>query len=184
MAGATSSQRVMAAGLRWGLMCGRVGVVLALVCGQPLGWAWAAEEPPTLGTPPAALNLHLELSSSSIRFSQEGRPGLLVADQAVQMRVSCFGQSWSVAARATPLTRRSGPGEIGPERLFVRSDATQPQPDVGAGPGFVPLAEPALIAAEAARVYSTPLEFRLWTRWEDRPGEYAGDIQFTAVVKP
>jgi len=100
------------------------------------------------------------------------------------MRVICFARTWSVAATATPLMKPDGPGQIGPERLFIRSNATRPHPDVGAGPGFVPLNDPVVVAADSIPVYSTPLEFALLTLWQDTPGEYSGEIQLTVMATP
>ena len=100
------------------------------------------------------------------------------------MKVTCFSVPWSVAAMGTPLVNLAGGGQIGPERLFIRSSATQAQPDIGAGAGFVPLNDPVIVASGSAPTFSTPLELRLLTLWEDTPGTYSGDIQFTAVTPP
>jgi hypothetical protein len=158
-------------------------VLLLVACWQTLR-VGAAEKPLPAGTIPAALSIKIELSSSGVEFLQTGRPGFLTPEQTVQMQVVCFSRSWTVAAKATPLAKRSGAAQIEPGRLFVRSNGTQPHPDVGAGPGFVPLDSPVLVAEGSVPVYSTPLEFRLLTFWEDTPGIYEGDIQFTAVAVP
>jgi len=153
--------------------------------------AWPASEaasslgdPHVVGPLPAALQVRIRLSANAIQFFQDARPGLIDAHQEVEMEVTCFSRSWSVVAEATPLTKEEGPQQIGPERLFIRTNATQPQPDVGAGPGFVPMFMPVVVAEGAVPIYETPLEFRLLTDWGDTPGIYKGDIQLTAVVRP
>jgi len=158
-------------------------VVTPLFC-QSLGRAGAAEIPRPAGSLPRALEITIEFSASGIEFYQPARPGLLDPQQPVELKVTCLAASWSVAARATLLARQEGSGQIGPERLFVRTSATQGHPDVGAGPGFVPLNDPVIVAAGSVPIYSTPLELRLLTLWEDTPGTYSGDIQFTAVASP
>lgn len=146
--------------------------------------SWAAETPRSLGTLPQSLQIRIELSTSTLDFQQAGRPGLLAPQQQVELRVTSLSVPWSVAAKATPLAKQGGIGQIGPERVFVRTSATQVHPDVGAGPGFVPLNGPVIVAAGSVPIYSTPLELRLLTLWEDTPGIYSGDIQFTAVASP
>jgi hypothetical protein len=119
-----------------------------------------------------------------VQFFQDGRPGLIDGYQQVELRVTCFSGSSSIAAEASPLVGQQNRRQIGPERLFIRSNATQPQPDVGAGPGFVPMDTPVLVAQGSVPTYSTPVELRLLTFWSDTPGIYKGDILFTAVVRP
>lgn len=156
-------------------------VCSALLAAVPAG---AVELPQPPGTPPAALQIRIELSSNAIQFYQDGRPGLIPQHQAVELRVTCLARSWSVFAQASPLVKLPRRDQIGPERLFIRSNATLPQPDVGAGQGFVPLDEAVLVAEGPPPVYTTPLDFRLLTTWADTPGIYTGDIQFTAIVRP
>lgn len=160
------------------------GVVLGLVSCPAISVSWAAETPRSLGTLPQSLQIRIELSTSTLDFQQAGRPGLLAPQQQVELRVTSLSVPWSVAAKATPLAKQGGIGQIGPERVFVRTSATQVHPDVGAGPGFVPLNGPVIVAAGSVPIYSTPLELRLLTLWEDTPGIYSGDIQFTAVASP
>lgn len=124
------------------------------------------------------------MSGNLVRFSQHGRPGALAPDPAIEMQVSCFAPEWSVSAQASPLVADSGEGEIGPDRLFVRSDFTRAQPDIGAGSGFVPLDRPVVVAGGRAPISSTPLDFRLITTWQDAPGIYRGEVQLTVIVRP
>ena len=142
------------------------------------------EPPHAVGAPPAALQVKIQLSANAIDFFQDGRPGLIDAHQKVEMQVTCFSRSWSVTAQATPLSKQPGGQQIEPERLFIRSNATLTQPDLGAGPGFVPLDAPVAVAEGSVPVHETPLEFRLLTDWGDTPGVYRGDIQLTAMVRP
>ena len=151
--------------------------------------ASAIQNPQLVKTPAAALALEtisikIELSTNTIQFFQSGRPGLLAPQQTVEMRVTSYAGPWSVAAKATSLVEQQGRHQIAPERLFIRSGATQANPDGGAGPGFVPLNTPVIVATGSTLTFSTPLEFRLLTLWEDTPGVYSGTIQFTAVVTP
>ena len=142
------------------------------------------EPPHAVGARPAALKVKIQLSANAIDFFQDGRPGLIDAHQKVEMEVVCFAQPWSVAAEATPLIKVLGGEQISPDRMFVRSNTTLPHPDVGAGPGFVPMDMPVVVAEGSLPVYETPLEFRLLTDWGDTPGIYKGDIQLTAMVRP
>ncbi len=151
-------------------------------CG--LRCACAAETPRPPGSLPRALEITIELSTSGVEFYQPARPGVLDLQRPVELRVTCLAASWSVAAKATPLAKQDGSGQIGPERLFIRTAATQAHPDVGAGLGFVPLNDPVIVAAGSIPTFSTPLELRLLTLWEDTPGTYSGDIQFTVVASP
>ena len=161
-----------------------VCAILALA-GRPVNGAGRPDEVPgRQSTFPAAFQIQVELSAAAVEFVQAGRPGLLGAQQEVEMRVTCGGGLWSVSAQATPLLEKAGSGEIEPDRLFVRSAGTRPEPDAGAGPGFVPLSLPVVVAEGTVPLYSTPLEFRLLTGWGDTPGTYEGQIQFTAVVRP
>ncbi len=146
--------------------------------------AQASETRQASGMLPAVVDLRIDLSSSAVEFFQEGRPGLIDGHQQVELRVTCLSGPWSVSAEASPLTEQQSRRQIGPDRLFVRSSSTAPQPDVGAGPGFVPMTAPVLIAEGSVPTYATPLELRLLTDWSDTPGVYEGDILFTAVVRP
>jgi len=156
--------------------------LLLFSCG--LQCACAAEPPRPAGSLPRALGITIEFSTSGVEFYQPARPGVLDSQQPPELRVTCLAASWSVAAKATPLANQEGSGQIGPERVFIRTSATQGQPDVGAGPGFVPLSDPVIVAAGSIPTFSTPLELRLLTLWQDTPGTYSGDIQFTAMASP
>jgi hypothetical protein len=137
-----------------------------------------------VGAPPAALEVKLQLSSSLIRFLQEGQPGVLAADQPLNMDVTCFSQSWAVSAQATPLVEQQGLYAIGPERLFVSSPLTAMDADLGAGAGFAPLEYSVVVGAGAQPVDTLPLDFRLFTTWHDPPGTYEGEIIITAIAVP
>jgi hypothetical protein len=159
-------------------------LLLLAACALTPSPAQASETRRAFGMLPAALNLSIDLSSSAVQFFQEGRPGLIDGHQQVELRVTCLSGPWSVSAQATPLVEQQNQRQIGPDRIFIRSSSTVPQPDVGAGPGFVPMAAPVLIAEGSIPTYTTPLELRLLTDWSDTPGVYKGDILFTAVVRP
>ena len=165
---------------RAGLLC--LILPACLLAAASSGWAVALPQPP--GVPVVPLEVRVELSTSTVQFLPHGRPGLIAAAQGVEMRVTCLSSSWSVLAQGTPLTNQTRPGQIAPRRLFVWSGGTQGQADAGAGPGFVPLDQPIVIAEGSGPGGTTPLEFRLLTDWDDRPGEYTGDIQLTAVARP
>jgi hypothetical protein len=166
--------------------CGRtVGFFLFLAMGSLAGApARAADLGHRDRFVPASLQIAVELSSASINFRQDGRPGLLSPEEPVEVRVTSFLPSWSLTAQATDLTRQSPYARIGRDRLFIRAASTQPHPDVGAGPGFIPLDSPIVIAGGPSPVSSVPLEFRLLTDWHDTPGVYEGEIRLTAVVRP
>lgn len=137
------------------------------------------------GVSQAPLKIKIDLSSSAIQFLQTSQPGLLDQHQQVQMSVTYLGHAWSVSIQASPLTKQPGNELIDASRLFVSSPATRTAPDVGGGPGFVPLSAPVEVARSGGFItLATPLDFRLLTFWDDTPGTYKGDIQFTAIIIP
>jgi hypothetical protein len=70
---------------------------------------------------------------------------------------------------STKLKRRQG-GSISPERIFVKTPATN---------GFVPIAKPVAISKPAIGSHKIVLDFRVKTQFLDPAGEYTGTVTLT-----
>jgi len=156
-----------------------VGAVLAGMTAVPRAFAQ--------GTPTEFV---IQLSSNQATFvSPTGIPDVMEASAAIEIVAGGRDRQWLVQCQASPLVRLDpGGGAIPGARLFLATTRGQGAPDTGAGPGFVNLSEPRVVAARQsatdAAVQTDTLRLRLKTTWEDRPGQYRGEIRFVYLAVP
>jgi len=84
-------------------------------------------------------------------------------------------------------TISDGKNKIPFERLFI-STPYSPKSDKGAGPGYESLDKPRLVARGSftapMAIMASSLNFRLLTKWDDKPGTYSGAVRFTYITNP
>ncbi len=116
----------------------------------------------------------MSLSPDNIHFPVIGTPGEYDADSTILLTVeSKYG--FMVTAQASPL--HSQHSDIPAQRLFV---------DPGNGNYYsmekdVVVLESLLNVPQKEKPVSTDLRFRLKTLWDDKAGEYSGEIVFTCM---
>ncbi len=143
---------------------------------------------PTLA-PPGGQFL-IKLSTNQTAFTAPtGLAGVLEAVPPIEILVASRDQRWVVNCQASPLTRLGeGGGAIPSARLYLAGKHSLQCPDTGAGPGFLDLSEPRLVASrEPGRgkpVQTDTLRLRLRTTWGDRPGQYRGEVHFVYLAVP
>lgn len=119
----------------------------------------------------------------AINFSALDKPEVVDGDGYVVIRVSSNTRTWSVINETTGLL--SEDDHIPGDRVFVRSEFTDPSTDEGAGPGYESLSGPKLVAAgSAADQNRFECYYKLEATWEDRPGLYDGTLTFTVLPTP
>ncbi|HUT73935.1 MAG TPA: hypothetical protein VM221_03755 [Armatimonadota bacterium] len=126
----------------------------------------------------------VSLSTDALHFAVAGPPGVYGADVPVSVTVGCNAGTWSVSCAASALT--SSNGSIGPERLFMGRQSAPDTPDQGGGLGFDTMDLKRMVTQggpQAPQAVET-LDFRILTKWEDRPGTYQGTITFTYLMTP
>lgn len=128
-------------------------------------------EMPEIEKPPAP-KVNMTFSPDRIHFPVTGAPGDYNADSAILLTVeSKYG--FVVKPHATPLHGQYG--DIPPDRLFLNpSDGNYHSLEKA----LVVLERPVEIP-EKEKTVSTNLSFRLKTTWDDKAGEYTGQIVFT-----
>lgn len=125
----------------------------------------------------------LNTQPTTIEFAALEKPGVIDADKDVQISVASNIKGWSVTCSSQGLSCSSG--SIPAERIFVKSDYTNPAVDNGVGLGYESLTAPRVVAAGAAAGEVThPASFKLNVTWEDKPGSYDGILTFTVLPEP
>jgi len=118
-----------------------------------------------------------------IEFSALEKPGVIDADKDVLVSVASNITGWNVTCSSQGLS--GSDGTIPADRIFVKSDYTNPAVDEGVGPGYEALSAPKVVAAgTAAGEVTHPAYFKLNVTWEDKPGSYDGVLTFTVLPKP
>jgi len=118
-----------------------------------------------------------------IEFSALEKPGVIDADKDVLISVASNIRGWNVTCSSQGLT--SSDGSIPADRIFVKSDYTNPAVDEGVGPGYESLSAPRVVSAGTAVGEVThPASFKLNVTWEDKPGSYNGVLTFTVLPEP
>lgn len=133
-----------------------------------------AEESPEMKSDkkPIAPGVKISFSSEKVHFSVRGSPGEYDADSTVRLTVESK-HGFVVKAHATSL--RSNAGDIPPERLFVNVGDRY----LSLERGVIVLEREYEMQPKKERTASTNLNFKLKTTWDDRAGEYTGEIIFT-----
>jgi hypothetical protein len=132
----------------------------------------------------------IQLSSNQATFgSPTGIPDVIEATPAIEIVAGGRDRQWLVQCQASPLLRLDPGGGATPgARLFLGTTRGQSAPDTGAGPGLVDLSGPRVVAARQsatdAALQTDTLRLRLKTTWEDRPGQYRGEIRFVYLAVP
>lgn len=118
-----------------------------------------------------------------IEFSALEKPGVIDADKDVLVRVASNITGWNVMCSSQGLS--GSDGAIPADRIFVKSDYTNPAADAGVGLGYESLSAPRVVAAgSAAGEVTHPASFKLNVTWEDKPGSYDGVLTFTVLPEP
>jgi hypothetical protein len=122
-------------------------------------------------------------AATTIEFSALEKPGVIDADKDVLVSVASNTAGWSVTCSSQGLS--CSEGVIPAERIFVKSDFTDPAADAGVGLGYESLLEPKVVAAgSVAGEVTRPASFKLNITWEDKPGSYDGVLTFTVLPEP
>ncbi|MBN1479590.1 hypothetical protein JXA70_04910 [candidate division KSB1 bacterium] len=121
--------------------------------------------------------LAIEVSESKVNIVSEGPPGEYEADKLVKLKVASNTSKWEARAQGEPL--KSDDDEIPPSRLFINSSAKKET-------GYVPLDQEQIIATGTATNMAevSDLTIKVKTEWEDKAGEYNGNIYFTVIALP
>jgi hypothetical protein len=118
-----------------------------------------------------------------IEFSALEKPGVIDADKDVLLSVASNITGWNVTCSSQGLS--GSDGTIPADRIFVKSDYTNPAVDAGVGPGYESLSAPRVVAAgSGAGEVTHPASFKLNVTWEDKPGSYNGVLTFTVLPEP
>jgi len=121
--------------------------------------------------------------ATAIEFSALEKPGVIDADKEVLVSVASNTTGWSVMCSSQGLS--CSEGVIPAERMFVKSDYTNPAEDAGVGLGYESLSAPKIVAAgSVAGEVTHPAYFKLNITWEDKPGSYDGVLTFTVLPEP
>jgi len=133
-------------------------------------------------------SLSIFLNRTNIKFTIDGPPKRYLANKVVSVAIISPFPYWVLQCQGTDLElEESKKGKIPAEHLFVAVASPgqkQPPPEKD----FESLDE-VVVVARGGYLGPPPqtiadLYFALKSRWEDKPGEYQGDIIFTYIVKP
>lgn len=154
--------------------------LLLLWCGAPA----AAQTPEAAATIQAQAliepAIQISVTPGAIHFASASEPGPIDADSSVNVTVASNCAEWTVTCIATDLLAGvNGETAVIPaSRLSMNNEET--------GGAYVTLDTERTVAhggAQPPTLVSTML-FQLQTTWEDRPGQYQGEIQFHYVATP
>ena len=107
----------------------------------------------------------LDLGTASLFADSYDVPAALT----VKVEANCL--HGPIMISMTKLKRRQG-GSISPERLFVKTPATN---------GFVPMARPVAISKPTIGSHEIVLDFRVDAQFLDPAGEYTGTLMLTIM---
>lgn len=121
--------------------------------------------------------LAIEVSESQVSIESEGPPGEYEADKQVKLKVASNTSKWEARAQGEEL--KSDDDEIPASRLYINSSAKSEN-------GYMALDQEQVVASGSATNMTevSDLNIKVLTEWEDKAGQYNGNIYFTVIALP